>query len=302
MGSFFNFECPQFPGETDENPTLFDTYTEEELKILSSPSFFVRRIESPSLQIDEALRKFRDELATMGQKESEENLGFDLKKSRPGRVPRAGRGGQNRKTDKKNEYNSKSQEFFMRITNEECSANIGLAVQKDRKPEDCIFLPISGEAKLNILYGTQSIYSFFRHFHCLYERLIKARTLAASHFEEELEKRPDLIAKMEPMLSQKKEEFKSERYELIYLRCLCSILRGNLEAAKYEDFCRAYLGSQSYLLFTMDKLINSIVKILQQKLVAEESSMKALELYNYNLENQLPEILYYSYYNRLILY
>jgi hypothetical protein len=41
---------------------------------------------------------------------------------------------------------------------------------------------------------------------------------------------------------------------------LYNLLDGSAENAKFEDECRAILGNQSYVLFTLDKLIYKLIR------------------------------------------
>lgn len=44
------------------------------------------------------------------------------------------------------------------------------------------------------------------------------------------------------------------------MSALYSLLDGSVDNAKFEDECRAIIGNQSYVLFTLDKLIYKLVK------------------------------------------
>lgn len=44
------------------------------------------------------------------------------------------------------------------------------------------------------------------------------------------------------------------------MNAIFGLLDGSCDNAKFEDDCRAIIGSQSYILFTVDKLIYKIVK------------------------------------------
>ncbi|KAL6547202.1 hypothetical protein OROMI_022923 [Orobanche minor] len=61
---------------------------------------------------------------------------------------------------------------------------------------------------------------------------------------------------------------------------LCSLLNGSSDNAKFEDECRAIIGAQSYVLFTLDKLIHKLVKQLQT-IASDEVDNKLLQLYAY---------------------
>ena len=45
-----------------------------------------------------------------------------------------------------------------------------------------------------------------------------------------------------------------------FMNALYSLLDGSADNTKFEDDCRAIIGTQSYLLFTLDKLIYKLVK------------------------------------------
>ncbi|KAG9153481.1 hypothetical protein Leryth_018739 [Lithospermum erythrorhizon] len=48
-----------------------------------------------------------------------------------------------------------------------------------------------------------------------------------------------------------------------FISALYSLLDGSSDKAKFEDNCRAIVGNQSYVLFTLDKLIYKLIKQLQ---------------------------------------
>jgi len=65
-----------------------------------------------------------------------------------------------------------------------------------------------------------------------------------------------------------------------FMSALFSLLDGSSDNAKFEDDCRAIIGTQSYVLFTLDKLIYKVVKQLQA-MVSDEMDNKLLQLYMY---------------------
>ena len=44
------------------------------------------------------------------------------------------------------------------------------------------------------------------------------------------------------------------------MRVLYDLLDGSADNVKFEDDCRSIIGTQSYVLFTLDKLIYKLVK------------------------------------------
>ncbi|KAL5725314.1 hypothetical protein ACHQM5_008470 [Ranunculus cassubicifolius] len=114
-----------------------------------------------------------------------------------------------------------------------------------------------------IFYGNDSFYVLFRLHQTLYERL---------H-----------CAKMNSTSTEKKWRTCKDDPPGIYSRfitALYNLLDGSADNTKYEDECRAVIGTQSYVLFTLDKLIFKIVKQLQT-VVGDEMDHKLLQLYTY---------------------
>lgn len=113
-------------------------------------------------------------------------------------------------------------------------------------------------------------YSFFRLHQFLYSRLLKAKELAYA-------KRPKSIKtskKKRPVPTTP--EGRYERFGHILLR----LLDGDMDSNRFEDECRTLLGAGSYILFTIDKLINQTLKHVQS-LTSDEETIKVLSLYQY---------------------
>ncbi|KAK1360605.1 hypothetical protein POM88_045079 [Heracleum sosnowskyi] len=72
-----------------------------------------------------------------------------------------------------------------------------------------------------------------------------------------------------------------------FMKALYDLLDGSSDNAKFEDDCRAIIGNQSYVLFTLDKLIYKLVKQLQT-VASDEMDNKLLQLYEYEPSRQ-PE-------------
>jgi len=247
---FLKFDTQSIP--TEEGEAL----SEEEIKLIMSEGFLQKRLENSELPFSEAWEKIKSANA----QETGEDKNADIKKPKTSRPVKAARGGHNKKADKKEAAGKiiSSLERGLIENSSYAGPQIELFKEKSNKLEDAMFLPKPVKNESEILYGTASFYSFFRHFHCLYERLIKARELAENGLDSELEKKPEIQGKFKEILAKKKAELISERYEQIYLKGLYSLLRNNIDTTKYEDFCRQILGTQAYLLFSIDKLINSV--------------------------------------------
>ncbi|WZZ91248.1 hypothetical protein YC2023_119827 [Brassica napus] len=63
-----------------------------------------------------------------------------------------------------------------------------------------------------------------------------------------------------------------------FMSAVFSLLNGSVENYEFEDECRAIIGNQSYVLFTLDKLLYRLVKQLQA-VVADDVDNKLLQLY-----------------------
>lgn len=59
-----------------------------------------------------------------------------------------------------------------------------------------------------------------------------------------------------------------------FMSSLYSLLDGSSDNSKFEDDCRAIIGTQSYVLFTLDKLIYKLVK----QVMCMDSFLKMCEL------------------------
>ncbi|XP_042451833.1 paired amphipathic helix protein Sin3-like 3 isoform X1 [Zingiber officinale] len=120
------------------------------------------------------------------------------------------------------------------------------------------------EKSSKIFYGNDSLYVLFRLHQILYERILSAKTNSSAaenkwrHSKDT--NHPDLYAK--------------------FMSALFNLLDGSADNTKFEDDCRAIIGTQSYVLFTLDKLIYKVVKQLQA-ILSDEMNNKLLHLYLY---------------------
>eukprot|EP00871_Galdieria_phlegrea_P002793 jgi/Galph1/3514/GphlegSOOS_G2171.1 len=174
----------------------------------------------------------------------------------------------------------------------------------------------------NVLYGDESLYLLFRLFHLLYNRLAAAERMAQSQTEQARERGLsmrngtgsshdnsnhhlansnnnnwnlqsnafDSGAPVATAATQPNDLFSE------YMSCLKGLLDGSLETSKYEDYCRSLLGTNSYILFTMDKLIARLVKQIQNVFQPNGSSAFWLLYYFHFLarKEQSNEWMYYQ--------
>ncbi|AQK79692.1 Paired amphipathic helix protein Sin3-like 3 [Zea mays] len=124
------------------------------------------------------------------------------------------------------------------------------------------------EKKLShIFYGNDSFYVLFRLHQIFYERILSAKTNCSTSDNNWKASRhinsPDQYSR--------------------FISALYNLLDGSSDHTKFEDDCRSIIGTQSYVLFTIDKLIYKIVKQASclQALASDEMDNQLLQLYLY---------------------
>ncbi|OIW12423.1 hypothetical protein TanjilG_04172 [Lupinus angustifolius] len=114
-----------------------------------------------------------------------------------------------------------------------------------------------------VFYGNDDFYALFRLHQILYERILSAKTYSMSA---ETKRKTKDASSLDPYSR--------------FMNALYNLLDGSSENAKFEDECRAIIGNQSYVLFTLDKLIYKMVRQLQT-VTTDEVDSKLLQLYEY---------------------
>lgn len=124
----------------------------------------------------------------------------------------------------------------------------------------------SRSEETQIFYGTKNLYVFLRFFFVLYERLYKAQEISRSFEDSE---------KTQQLTIQEKNELSLQRYTTFKV-----ILHGSLKLkeTKYEDYLRSLFGKQAFLLFTIDRTLQSATKALQT-LASDDLNAKILSLH-----------------------
>uniref|UniRef100_A0A672Q1G2 Paired amphipathic helix protein Sin3a-like n=1 Tax=Sinocyclocheilus grahami TaxID=75366 RepID=A0A672Q1G2_SINGR len=147
----------------------------------------------------------------------------------------------------------------------------------------------SCEDAYNLFYVNNNWYIFLRLHHTLCSRLLRLYAQAERQIEEDLREREwerevlglkrdknDNTAVQlrlkEPM------DIDVEDYYSVFLEMVRNLLDGNMEASQYEDSLREMFTIHAYIAFTMDKLIQNIVRQLQH-IVSEEICVQVTELY-----------------------
>ncbi|EPS59159.1 hypothetical protein M569_15651, partial [Genlisea aurea] len=115
-----------------------------------------------------------------------------------------------------------------------------------------------------VLYGNDAFYVLLRLHQTLYERILSAKLNSVS--TESKRRMPKDMSSSDPYGR--------------FIDALFSLLDGSSDNAKFEDDCRSIIGNQSYVLFTLDKLIYKLVKQLQV-VSSDEVCCKLLQLFEY---------------------
>ncbi|AES74611.2 putative transcription regulator Others family [Medicago truncatula] len=114
-----------------------------------------------------------------------------------------------------------------------------------------------------VFYGNDDFFVLFRLHQILYERILSAKENSTS-----------------AEIKWKTKDASSTDLYARFMDALYNLLDGSAENAKFEDECRAILGNQSYVLFTLDKLIYKLIRQLQT-VATDEEDAKLLQLYEY---------------------
>ncbi|CAH8388149.1 unnamed protein product [Eruca vesicaria subsp. sativa] len=144
---------------------------------------------------------------------------------------------------------------------------VALQVSESNSPNDS-----------RVFYGNDSFYVLFRLHQMLYERILSAKI----HSERKW-KAPD------------PDKTSPDSYAR-FMDALYNLLDGSSDNTKFEDECRAIIGAQSYILFTLDKLVQKFVKHLHA-VSADETDTKLLQLYtyeNYRKQGRFFDIVYHE--------
>ena len=117
-----------------------------------------------------------------------------------------------------------------------------------------------------VFFGNNSFYVFFRFFQMLYDRLLDALQMTKKSFENrENNDHSNLQTKnimSRKFLLKSKKSFQSidEKFSFYLNKMLKPLIDGDLDFNKYEDLCRELFGISSFVLFTMDRLLQVLVK------------------------------------------
>ncbi|KAF8110006.1 hypothetical protein N665_0088s0024 [Sinapis alba] len=125
-----------------------------------------------------------------------------------------------------------------------------------------------------VFYGNDSYYVLFRLHQMLYERMQSAKKQSEKKGKAPDNTTPDSYSR--------------------FMDALYNLLDGSSDNTKFEDECRSAFGAQSYVLFTLDKLVQKLVKHLHA-VAADETDTKLVQLYayeNYRKKGRFFDLVY----------
>ncbi|KAJ4912071.1 Paired amphipathic helix protein Sin3-like 2 [Raphanus sativus] len=162
------------------------------------------------------------------------------------------------------------------------SERVLLSVKPLSKHVAAAALRDEGKQDSRVFYGNDDFYVLFRLHRILYERISSAKTYCTGG---------DM------------NRGSTKNSYARFMSALFSLLNGSAESSKFEDECRAIIGNQSYVLFTLEKLIYKLVKQLQA-VVADDTDNRLHQLYEYEKSRKPGRVVDSVYYEnaRILLH
>nr|CAB3266076.1 paired amphipathic helix protein Sin3a [Phallusia mammillata] len=143
------------------------------------------------------------------------------------------------------------------------------------------------EGHYHLFFGNNNFYLFFRLHYTLCERLLliyrQSEILAEEDHKEKRERKGEAVAEM--LRLRQINDIEVEDYYPTFLDMVRNLLDGNMDCPLYEDTLREMFTIHAYHTFTMDRLVQNIVRQLQH-IVQDETCVQLLELYQNEEQNQ----------------
>lgn len=137
----------------------------------------------------------------------------------------------------------------------------------------------------SLFFVNNNWYLFFRLHQILCERLYKIYTYSVKIAAEEAQCRKDRKESTAIALRLKApSEIEPEEYYPYFLEMVKSLLDGNLESTQYEDQLREMYGIHAYIAFTMEKLVQNLVRQMQH-IVQDEVCLRITALHQEERKN-----------------
>jgi len=154
------------------------------------------------------------------------------------------------------------------------------AEAKNGQVDDIMFSSYpKAQSGVHVFYGNLSCYVFFRLYQKLYERLLKAKNLAneMSKREEEVDINRDQdsnsagqTTEAEAPIAEKEDSKSADAIYKKFMNMLIQLVEESIDTSKFEDDCRMLLGTNSYELYTLEKVVEKLLGQVQS--ITSESS------------------------------
>ena len=143
-----------------------------------------------------------------------------------------------------------------------------------------------------IFYGNQMSYTFFRLHHTLYWRFVMAKRIALEKLEEDSSQRQGMSNGHRVPENMKQYDHCEDEALILrtkvasipvynsFMSQLFSLMDGSIDNNKYEDTCRQLLTNRGYFVYTLDKVIQQLLKCLQA-MANDENFTKLVGMFMY---------------------
>ncbi|XP_023243913.1 paired amphipathic helix protein Sin3a-like [Centruroides sculpturatus] len=157
--------------------------------------------------------------------------------------------------------------------------------EPEKEPEAERSYSVKKKNPYNLIFANNNWYLFFRLHHILCERLTKLyRQSTIMNKEEDKEKKERKESVAIALHFKPKSEISLEEYYMTFIDMVKNLLDNNLESTQYEDVLREMFGIHAYVGFTLDKVVQNLVRQLQH-IVSDEVCIKYMELYETLVKN-----------------
>ncbi|KAF0699793.1 Aste57867_9634 [Aphanomyces stellatus] len=144
-------------------------------------------------------------------------------------------------------------------------------------------------------FGSEAFYVFVRLYQVLYSRLEQARELCEKAKRNRNRRTINPAAAMlahAHHVHANEVDSQTGDYEA-FMSKLYALIDQSIENPRYEDCCRSLMGSSSYFLFTMDKLVTLLLKQMQH-MATDDACQKLAALYQSQLDAPLDKAAYFA--------
>ncbi|KAL5469519.1 hypothetical protein EMCRGX_G030782 [Ephydatia muelleri] len=147
--------------------------------------------------------------------------------------------------------------------------------------------PYFSEMDYHLIFTNSSLYTLFRLFQFLCERLSKLHQQALQAIADDERTHESRTSSVAAQLGLKKpSDIQVEDLYPTFLNMAKNFMEGNIDSNTFEDTCREMFGVRAYTVFTIDRLIQNTVRQLHT-IVTEEGSSHVMELYASHIDQLL---------------